>query len=646
MSSTQYQSKRYSAETNWHSEFTSDMHSSSRARYKGRMKLFPVSYLKFEEHKVEAARIYRFLSNHGIDATVKSSDKPLLEWVKYFQANLRYYAHIPIESRCLEQSDYLYGCLIGGPDFAEWLKKARHYTMQYSIALDSTAIPDEYIVPGYVGYDSFFPESALIHWEEVIDDFPWSLSDLQVKVDRTNEKKYFKELLDKFGPSKLMLKGTKDALRFVKASKFYDPNSGKSHLIRDLYPELPPVGPYWIGKRTPIQAFPGGGRDGTMATPNTLVKIKLSNEIFLQICQGMKNSAMCDYDTQHIRISRVRERCKVFLHWDFKKVGLMTNRTFFLGLADAVQELYDIDMSWFDFEHLFVIDDEEVYQTKRGYALGWMNEAITIVIIRWIREFADHNGLTKLMDFVVFNDDVEMGFFDLLTIEEMELIKASLIEFFKSKDVPCSIRKIFFSYESIFLEDYFYPKSKFDFSKKTIATRLYAKAASCSVPFLRKAYTNAAMANWYCSDIVEEIIKNTSSEFPIDPDDERDLPYESGGWISRIENGLNYSLVDDMKATLISSFMNKLDVTIETAAYDGPINYSKNPQHEERLVNRSRRGNFPTQINKSDIQEFFDFDLGTSLSHLRDMLPPNSKFRSLTFGLPYREAVEDPSGVG
>jgi hypothetical protein len=614
---------------------------------KSKITIFPGSPLRFQEHKLEAKRIYNWLSQNGFDAIPTTSDTALLAWVKFLQTNLRYYLLIPIGSRCLERADYFYGNLVEGPDFATWLKKARHYTMQYNIALDNTSIPDEYVLDGYVGYDSFFPESALIHWEEDIDDFPWSLHPINVKIDRATERLHFKELLTSEGPKKLALEGRTNYLRFIKASKMYDPLTEKSRLVRDIATDLPPMTEGWIGKRTKIQAFPGGGRDGTMATPSTLQKIKLSNEIFYGICESLNNSAMCDDVTQANRIDRVRTKSKVFLHWDFKKVGLMTNRTFFMGLSDAVQDVYGISMSWFDFENLYVIDGKDVYLTPRGYALGWMNEAITIVIIRWIREFLVKNNLQKSTDFVVFNDDVEIGFNFLPSVDEMELFKMSLIKFFSEKDVPCSIRKIFFSYESIFLEDYYAPLSDFNFEKRSVATRMYAKAANCSLPFMRKDYTNAAMKIWYCNQIVREIISLTPQEFPIPLSDERELPYESGGWITRYSNSLNRSMEDDLRSAMISRHLNDMStIKMETQPYGGALSKNALIQKELQIIRKARIPSADVAVSKDEVDENFRFDLATDISLYKLKVPENSRFQGLLRDDPTQLGRPGPEGVG
>lgn len=627
------------------SDFTSDAHTST-SPYKGKVKLFPTEVLSFRKYQDETKKVYFYLRKAGWDAKVSTSSKTLDLWIEWLQINTKLYDYIPIKSRCLLRGDYFHGNLLLGPSFTEWLKKARHYTMQYNIALDDTSIPDEYVVEGWAGYDSFLPETSLIHWEEEINDFPWSFIKLRYQIDENYNIHLFKSMLEKFGPKNLHLSGTYDFLRLIKASKFFDPVTGKSRFMRDFIPSVDRPHEGWIGKRVKIQALPGGGRDGTMATPSTLIKIKLSAEIFLKICQTHPNSAMCDNLTQTKRIQKLRSRGKVFLHWDFKKVGLTADRRYFICLAKAVQSVYGIDMSWFDFDELVIFDEDRAYKPSRGYALGWMNEGITLVIIRWIAEFLQLKKLDKLVDFLVFNDDVEIALLWEASRHEMFILKSSLLEFFKEKDIPCSIKKIFFSHASIFLEDYFDPYDEYDFEKRSVATRIYSKAMITSLPFMRKSYLSIASQLWKEQDIIDLIISKTKKEFKGFSFEEI-LPFESGGFFYSFKDGLNQALIERPIYTLYSYFMSThVKVDLKVPEFKSFSWYSSK-KAEERLVNEAQ-SHYWSQVPQEDIDECFTFDLAASIETRLMELPESSRLKFFIAGQepPPDEYELPPAGIG
>jgi len=593
----------------------------TRPNPRSKSKLHPTDVLKFEDHKKETEKIFRYLEDKGWYAKVRTNNFSLGIWIEFLQLNMRFYEYIEI-SKCLTTRDYFYGNLVQGPVFTEWLKKARAYTLQYESAIDEyLAIPEEYILDNYEGYDSFFPESGLIHWEEEIDDFPWCLYPIEVPVDRNRETKIFIELLHKLAPKELNLAGATDIISKLKASKFFDPSSRKSRLMRDLIVDPGILEPGWLGKRTKIQAFPGGGRDASMASPSTLQKIKLSNEIFLQIVSGMKNSAMTGQSLQERRIQRLRSHSKTYLHWDFKKIGLTADRSYFYSLARAVEDVYGIDMSWFDIDDLFIIDEDGITKkTRRGYALGWMNEAITIVIIRWVWEFLNANNLSKKVDFLVFNDDVEIGFLEELHPSESTYIKELMLQFFKDKGIPCSIKKIYFSYHSVFLEDYHDTSNQFNFDKKVVAVRLYAKAAISSFPFLRKSYVAAASEHWHSEEIIQWIVNRTSKEWK--KLDEDDLSLASGGWFRNIQNYLNFELVDHPTYSLFAPIIAE-HVNIgkfETIPFNTSFKSAKAAQSQALIIENAQRDYFD-HIPKTDFEENFQSTTGAEIDLFRQLLP-------------------------
>jgi hypothetical protein len=326
----------------------------------------------------------------------------------------------------------------------------------------------------------------------------------------------------------------------------------------------------------------------------------------------------------------------------------MTNRGFFLGLAAAVQHVYGMKMDWFDFSDLYVEDGKKTYATRRGYALGWMNEAITIVIIRWIYEFLVDRKLEKLVDFIVFNDDVEFGFKFLLTDTEMEVFKLDLVEFFKNKDVPCSIKKIFFSHQSIFLEDYYDPveESEYSFEKLSVATRLYAKARYVSLPYLKKSYVNVASQIWHNDTLIKDIITHSPLEFKESRYNEVDRPFAAGGWFTPRANGLDSSMIDNPSSILLSIYLNEVKPNIEAPPPDGYLDFNKSLHKQYEKMVDAQKDYFQNAVDPEEVNANFGFDIGATLAHYVSQLPEDSIFKSY-LGYAATEAVEPVAeGIG
>lgn len=555
--------------------------------YKGKARTHPTSTLVFVEHSAEARKIYYALRKLGWDADFPCSSPLLKLWVQWLQYFTRFWWMLPI-GKCFTRSEIFYGNLIEGPSFAAFVKKCRFYTMQYHIALENMAIDEQYILDGWEGYDSIPPESNFIHWEEEIDDFPWCLIEPTYKVDIDYHSTGMTELLGKFFNKDLILAGVTNFLSFIKVSKVYDPSRppgrSRTRLMRELLVDPGSIKPGWVGLRTKIQAMPAGGRDSSIATPSTLVKIKLAHEIFIQLCQSNAYSAMASHDTQERRVNRVRSAGKIFLHWDFKKLGLVCQREWFLSLAKAVQETYHIDMSWFDFDSLTVINGKRAIETKRGFALGWMNEGVTLVIIYWFLLFFRRiPSWEKYYDFIVFNDDVEIAIRKEIPISEMDVLKESLLAHFESLGVPCSIKKIFFSTQSIFLEEYHSPSGPYDFEKNSMAVRLYAKAAINSLPVARKAFLAEATQIYVDADIVKEIVSRTVVEF--DPD-EKSWAVDAGGFKHFVESGLN-SITKHPAQLSLASELSAIVPTVQTTKFATDFSWKKALDAQNKIASQS-----------------------------------------------------------
>jgi hypothetical protein len=496
----------------------------------------PLKPIDFRKNEVHSRRLWNLINRYGLSVKTPT-DMPyeFRNWSDFLRTCLRYWEEIPIR-KCLTSFDILEGCLTQGPLFAEWLKKCRIYTMISVIGLGDNTPPDEYILEDWEGYDSIFPETNLIHWVEDIDDFPHCMMPIPRKIGHLVPV-YIQMLKEKWAPDELNLSGVNQKFRFVKNSKVYSPSDNKSFYIKEAIDMVKEIRPGWYGKRSLVQALPGGGRDATVADPYTLVKIKMSNEIFTSIVTHHPNSAMTNYINLQTRMSRLWN-CKTFLHLDFKKIGLTFPRNYFVQFGKAVEQVYGISMDWFDFDDLYIQDGDTTYRTKRGYALGWMNEVVTLVIIAFIKNFRHMCEIP--FDFLVFNDDVEIGF-NHSDIEMINVFKMSIIRYFESKEVFISIKKTFISNVSIFLENYYQSEEIYNFNKYSIACRLYAKARLTSYPGYGKQLLHDAIGMWENEDIIREVVFHTKNEYKKVSD--LDVPFALGGyhvpWKHTLDDSLN-----------------------------------------------------------------------------------------------------------
>jgi len=623
-------------------EYISSLRQSSPS-YTGKGKLPPTVVLKFSKFKSQAKKIFDAWNFYGFSYDLGRFPMELKVWAEFLKHNILFWDMIPIR-KCMTPLEVAYGCLVQGPDFAAFLKKARAFTMQHHIAHGDTAVNEDYILDGWEGYDSIIPESSLIHWEEEVDDFPYSMIPLSKSSYSMSE---FASTchagIVKYGPTRLQIDGLKNIMRFVKASKAANTSKGKSFFLRDIITSLGVPGSGWWGRRTIIQSFPGSSRDASMAEPETLTKIKLSAELFLKMCESDPNSAMCSHKIQRARINRL-QGCKMFLHLDFKKVGLYLPRRYLISVMEEIGNIYELDVSWFDFEKLYIESEGHTYAVPRGYALGWMNEGVTLVIIYLIRSFLKKYQLE--FEFLVFNDDVEIGFRKIPPETEMQLIRNLLIDFFQRADIAVSLKKVYFSEVFIFLEEYSdQSQSGYNFEKRSVATRIYAKAAISTYPFMRKSYINIASQLWFSKDIVTELISKTHLEFPDSSIPESRLPFEIGGFFTFKRDGFNTLLVQfPNHVHLVEKFRTK--VPLETLPMKKEFNPVKSYIAKQDKIEYALPVYDQEKLPLKDLEESWQDIDDEKIASLVDSLPEGSTLREEYSELRFSVATEIREGVG
>lgn len=494
----------------------------------------PRGHLCHSEYLPLCKQIANRIERDGEESLPPGVDHKFRVHYEHFVNNVDCWETIPI-AKCLTRTQILVGCLREGPAFAEWLKKARYYTFVDKVCEGAHYTPEEYILEGYKGYDSIFRESELIHWTEETSDVEYAFIPVGSFRDEAAFKAEFKALFESI-KGKVKFPNEINTLEWIKSSKGYDPHTGKTIPTRDSMRNLRSVGPGWFGRRTIIRPFPGGIRDTVIPDPDTLAKIKLTGSIFKEICEYLPESGMSSKLSENF--NRVLRR-KLFHHLDFKKAGLTFPRKLFLLMGEVLEEA-GIDC-WFlkDIEDIYVEIDGDTFKTRRGFCLGWMNEALTVAIITLLRLMRKTYNLS--FDFIVYNDDLVIGDQDKDVEVYSELFRFCAKEFFNSFQIFVSEKKIFSSRSVQFLEEY--RKSELyglDMRKRSIATAIYSKSLSSRYIWAAKMYAAVAFEEWDCEALLEKCM---ARGYEVDPS-ERERPYKAGGWYTPYKLGLDDSLLN------------------------------------------------------------------------------------------------------
>lgn len=508
-----------------------DYRSRRAAKLSGNM--IPKNPLRFSECEADRIRVLRAIKRYGEDE-VPHLNSPFKEHYQLFKKKLDLWWEIPIK-KAISKLEIIEGTLTLGPSFATWLKRARYFSYVNEVAIGDPNIPEEYILEGYYGYDSIFRESDLIHWVEETDDLAFSFIKLPEEFDEDNLRAEINRYLDDVFPKCEFPKEIRP-LGWIKPSRSYDPVKERSIPVRDAIRGLHEVKPGFFGKRTVINPFPGGVRDTVMADPDTLGKMKLIKEHFSEICRHSTTNGMSKNLDK--RLERVLSR-KLFHHLDFKKMGLTFPRRYFTIFGEEIAKRGHEIPFLEDVKDIYVDIDGDVFQTVRGYCLGWFNEAVTVLIEIFVRLWARTYNLS--IDFIVFNDDVLIGDQDSDPETYCGLIKLSFIEFFNSYSIFLSDRKIFSSKSAQFLEEYYMDEScKLDMRKRQIGTSLFAKAFLSRSIWKRKMYCNIAYQYYNNNDLLYELAQGVFEA----SEDEFERPYLAGGWVTPYFEGLDDSLAN------------------------------------------------------------------------------------------------------
>lgn len=446
--------------------------------------------------------------------------------LQYFRNHLDIY-DIIVDKPVYSVDEIFFRCLREGPRYASFIKKARLQSLQRKESLEDTDSL-EYAQDEYWGYDSIIHERYLIFWDESENIQDWKYSLLKTTTFKEEEyRNAVKALLKSVNWHSSEMTDTIKITDSVANKRSSTCEGGKTTLLKNTWfmREDEP----WYAARKVVPTFPGSTRDTGVPDANTLFAVKLINKFAQNVSRRCPYSALTTIEQLQRRIARVRDS-RYFVHVDFKKFGLSTDRR----VGNIILE--EAGKSHLKIGDVFLHVDGTTYKTNRGGgSLGWCDPLFALGVIAVLRMIKIERNWSD-MDFIVFNDDVEISFkrrnLD-ETILRKEYILSKLCEF----GFLLSYRKIYVSRMSVFLEDYSMAMNV-NMDKTQLAVGSYAKSISSLFEWEAKFNYSEGWQRVRSMRLKEKCQIHYLDN--LDPD----RPYEVGGWCRLIDHttGLNHAL--------------------------------------------------------------------------------------------------------
>jgi len=491
----------------------------------------PEDMIPWEENSKDIALVLKKTFEHGHIVIPRSINSKLRMSLEHFRNNLDIY-DLVVDKKVFSTLEIFERCLREGPSYTNYIKKCRAFSLQNATAIGGTNIKDEYIHDEYCGYDSILHERYLVYWDdrEDVADWVYSLVD-PPEDDRSSEFAAIAKRLSSRWKWEVDKDLTVPMLPDI-AGKASSLNSEKQEttLLKNTWAPSDGEGA-WFATRRVVPASGNQTRDTGVPDVDTLIKLKMIHQAVRKISNGCEYSANCDGQKLTRRVLRV-QNCKRFTHIDFKKFGLTYLRSHLNNLLSI------LGLQKLRVEEFYLNTDRGLIQTERGTVLGWLDPLASLVVILILHDLKEKMAWED-MDFITFNDDIEVGWkvTDPAELIKRQMIIVSRLEYF---GFIMSHRKIYTSELFVFLEQYEYP-GYLDMTKKQLCVNHFAK--SLSSPYTWEAKTNFAAGwkvyrNWRIKEICQNSIINVFGEI------EYSLPVELGGWTHKMSGFLNVGLVE------------------------------------------------------------------------------------------------------
>lgn len=511
--------------------------------------------------------LYSFMKVDNYMHKLPAINPELLQRVVHFRNNLMIYDRI-VENKVFSCNEIYYNCLRRGKEYASFIKKARSKSLQAKESLEGVE-EDQYVIEEYSGYDSIIHERYLIYWDESsdIDDYRYSLVEPNIDFREGYYRETIQWYLRKISWNKDLYTGELFFLANVANKKSYTNKDGKTTLLKNTWGPTS-MGP-WLATRRVVPTTPGSTRDTGVPDIQTLVNLKHIHEVSSLMSQRSRHSALCDLQTLTNRIERVRTEKNVFLHVDFKKFGLSTDRR----VANIILE--EAGLPELKIPDVYLRVDNMVYKTLRGGgSLGWCDPIFAIGVIAILARIKKQYGWVD-MDFIVFNDDVEVSFF-IRSEDEAILRKEIILTELQSLGFEISHRKVYLSEMSVFLEEYYSPV-ECDMEKRQLAVKPYADSMSTPYEWEAKYLYSEGWQRVRSVYIKELVMRDFIDE--LDPD----RPVEIGGWTRLFDptTGLNHALRHANRE--------ELEFFLRISRYREPHLMPKWEQYTERQLEKAKQ---------------------------------------------------------
>jgi len=492
----------------------------------------PEGMIKWETNKADIEKILCLTRKHGSIRIPVDINQELRQHVQHFRNCLDAY-DIIVRNKVFSIDEIFERCLSEGPAYTKFISKSRQQSLQAMIALDTITTKDCYVHEEYTGYDSIFHERYLIYWDDTEDVGDWVYSLFPHENEGEIEfRRIARRLVQKWRWSDMKGDTSVPMIADI-AGKVTSKNTsdGKTTALKNSWFPCADGGRDWIASRRVVPASGRKTRDTGVPDVPTLCRLKMIHQAVRRISSNCNYSANCDGPTLTKRCERIKNKRR-FLHLDFKKFGLTYLRCHPNSLLDL------IGLSETKVDNFYLITDRGTVETDRGTVLGWLDPLVALVSIIILHDLKEKYKWED-MDFIVFNDDIEIGF-STTDESELQLRRGIIIDRFESFGFIMSHRKIFISKMFIFLENYEYP-GDLDMSKKQLIVNQFAN--SLSTPYTWEAKSNFAdgwrfCKDWRLKEICQGSIKNIFGQI------EYDLPVELGGWTHFFSGSLNVGLLE------------------------------------------------------------------------------------------------------
>lgn len=478
-----------------------------------RKSTIPSKPIDFDDFKVQEdinRVLQEFYKTFDITLSLtKLCKTELKDHLHLFIQNLNLWDNLKI-NKCISKTEVFCRCLTEGSEFATVLKDFRFYTLKSIITKEFGVSEDT--LDGYEGYDSIFLESHLIHWKaDKSDDNEWSYIPEEPgnKELRSSIKDTFREIVRK-NKDKIHIPTREECLLSVKnaSSYTYENNHTVFHGINcvDLKAKECTQA---RGKRVVVDVCPGGCRDTVIPSIDTLIELRKNSKIFSQICDLLPNSAMCKPLHVPRRTKFLIDDTLEFLMVDFRKLGLSFPHSLIKDLQDVIRE--ELGTTLIDLTDI-IIEDEKVYKRpKRGYCLGWFNEAPTIIQCLLFKVLKKLLPEGLFLHLVAYNDDGVWGIKKNIPDHIKRMVFRTIIHSYNSLNLYIHPKKLIRSDMNIFCEQYSQgDKYDLQMEKGQICTNLLAKALVCKYTSQCIGYLSDAI--FYKTESTEHIIDKVIGE--------------------------------------------------------------------------------------------------------------------------------------